>query len=75
MTLRDDGTPVVAGAVGLIGTYGSDGWSFADRTRLRLLSWVRNPIIMPDKSVVVAGGRVTLIRLRDGEYTRIPVNF
>jgi hypothetical protein len=75
VTLRDDGTSVVAGAVGLIGTYGNDGWSFADRTRLRLLSWMRNPIIMPDKSVVVAGGRVTLIRLRDGEYTRIPVNF
>ena len=75
VALTDDNTPVIAGAVGVIGIYGEDGWQLADRTRLKLLSWLRNPIVMPDGSVVVTGGRVTTIRYKDGEWTRIPVKF
>ena len=75
VTLMNDNVAVIAGAVGVIGTLIDDEWHLADRTRLQLLSWLRSPIVMPDGSVVVTGGRATTIRYRDGEWTRVPVNF
>ncbi len=73
VTLLDDGTPLIAGAVGLIGTLDGQEWSLADRTELKLLSWLKTPIEMPDGSVLVLGGRSTLVRYKDGTWMRIPV--
>ncbi|MCZ6774013.1 MAG: hypothetical protein O7G83_18805, partial [Proteobacteria bacterium] len=75
VTIADDEKPVIAGAVGLIGLLDGDAWQLADRTVLKLLSWLKTPIAMPDGSLVVTGGRATAIRFRDGKWTRIPVKF
>lgn len=75
ITLLDDGTPVIAGAVGLIGRLDGDDWNLADRTRLRLLSWLRTPVAMPDGSLLVTGGRATAIRFDGNAFTRLPVRF
>ena len=75
ITIDDDEKPVIAGAVGLIGLLDDNEWQLADRTVLKLLSWLKTPIAMPDGSMVVTGGRATAIRFRDGEWTRIPVKF
>ncbi|MEM7542040.1 MAG: hypothetical protein AAF384_10725 [Pseudomonadota bacterium] len=71
--LEDDGMPIIAGAVGLLGTQGEENWSLADRTELRLLSWMKTPMKMPDGSVLVTGGRSTVIRYTDGAWTRVNV--
>ena len=73
VTLLKDGTPIIAGAVGMLGTYSGDKWSLADRSKLQLLSWLKNPVDMPDGSVMVLGGRQTVIRYKDGDWTRIPM--
>jgi len=73
ITLLENGEPVIAGAVGLIGRYDGDTWSLADRTRLRLLSWLKNPVLLDDGSVLMLGGRSTAISYKGGEWTRIPV--
>ncbi len=38
----DDDTPIVAGAVGLLGIYRGGSWAMADRTVLGLRSWGKN---------------------------------
>jgi len=73
VTVTDSGQPVVAGAVGLIGTLDGDHWNVADRSELQLLSWLRTPVHMPDGSLVVLGGRFTVISFKDGKWARIPV--
>lgn len=75
ITVLPDGTPVIAGAVGLIGSLAEGEWKLADRTQLRLLSWLRTPVAMPDGSLLVTGGRATAIRYRDGNWERLPVEF
>lgn len=67
------GQPAVAGAVGLIGIFDNNAWSLADRTELQLLSWLRTPVEMPDGSLLMLGGRATVIVYRDGKWSRIPV--
>jgi len=67
------GQPIIAGAVGLIGTFDNGEWKLADRTRLRLLSWLKNPVVLEDGTVLMLGGRSTAIAFKDGEWTRIPV--
>ena len=71
--LTDDNTPIITGAVGLVGVLESGTWKLADRTQLKILSWLKNPVKMPDDSVVVLGGRATAISIKDGNYTRITV--
>lgn len=73
VALLDDGTPVIAGAVGLIGKLDGGQWNVADRSELKLLSWLRSLVPMPDGSILATGGRVTAIRLKDGKWTRVPV--
>lgn len=73
VTLLDNGDPLIAGAVGLIGKYDGDEWVLADRTRLRLLSWLKNPVPLADGSVLMLGGRTTAIRFQNGAWTRVPV--
>ena len=68
-----NGEPAVAGAVGLIGTLDGDKWDVADRSALNLLSWVKTPVAMPDGSIVMLGGRSTVIRMKGRELTRVPV--
>ncbi len=75
ITIGPKGTPLIAGAVGLIGTLEDGDWSLADRTRLKLLSWLRTPVTMPDGSVLVMGGRAAAIRYKDGTFERVPVRF
>ena len=75
ITLTADGKPVIAGAVGLIGSLEGSEWKLADRTHLKLLSWLKTPVSMPDGSILVTGGRATAIRFKDGEWARIPVEF
>ncbi|HCU89945.1 MAG TPA: hypothetical protein DGR97_08375 [Gammaproteobacteria bacterium] len=73
ISLLDNGDPIIAGAVGLIGTFDGNDWSIADRTRLKLLSWLKNPVPLQDGSVLMLGGRSTAINYKDGEWTRVPV--
>ncbi len=73
VSVVDGGKPAVAGAVGLIGTLEGDKWNIADRSALKLLSWVKTPVEMPDGSLVMLGGRSTVIRLKDGQLTRVQV--
>ena len=73
ITLLPDGKPLIAGAVGLIGVLDGAQWKLADRTQLHLLSWLKTPVVMPDGSIVVLGGRATAIRFKAGNWTRIPV--
>ena len=68
-----NGKPIIAGAVGLIGTFDDGEWKLADRTRLKLLSWLKNPVVLEDGTVLMLGGRSTAIAFKDGEWTRIPV--
>ncbi|MGR8921627.1 MAG: hypothetical protein ACU85V_18590 [Gammaproteobacteria bacterium] len=75
VALTGDDTPLIAGAVGLMGTMRDGDWTIADRTRLKLLSWLRTPVTLPDGSVVVFGGRAAALRYRDGKINRIPVSF
>lgn len=74
ITLLPDGKPLIAGAVGLIGVLDGDTWKLADRTQLHLLSWLKTPVVMPDGSILVLGGRATAIRYKDGNWTRVPVD-
>ncbi len=74
VALLEDGTPVIAGAVGLIGKLDNGQWQVADRSELKLLSWLRSLVPMPDGSLLATGGRVTAIRLKDGAWTRVPVD-
>ncbi|MFT4583423.1 MAG: photosystem II stability/assembly factor-like uncharacterized protein [Gammaproteobacteria bacterium] len=72
--LLDSGEPLVAGAVGLLGRYSNDAWALADRTELKLLSWLKNPVPLADGSVLMLGGRSTAISFKDGTWTRVPVD-
>ena len=74
ISLLNNGQPLIAGAVGLIGTYDESGWKLADRTRLNLLSWLKNPVELDDGSILVLGGRSTAISYESGKWTRIPVD-
>jgi len=71
----DADVPVISGAVGLIGRLEGDEWKLADRTSLKLLSWLRSPVVLPDGSILVLGGRASAIRYKDGAFERIPVSF
>lgn len=73
VALLKDGTPVIAGAVGMIGTFDGTNWTLADRTKLQLLSWLKNPVDMPDGSLMMLGGRQTIIHYKDGNWTRVPM--
>lgn len=73
ISLLENGDPIVAGAVGLIGTFDGNDWAIADRTRLKLLSWLKNPVPRDDGSVLMLGGRSTAINYKDGEWTRVHV--
>jgi hypothetical protein len=73
VTLLADGTPAIAGAVGMIGVYQNDKWTLADRTKLELLSWLKTPVAMPDGSTLMMGGRQTVIQYKDGNWTRVTI--
>ncbi len=75
VTFTGNGTPLIAGAVGLIGFLDNNKWQIADRTRLKLLSWLKTPVALPDGSLLVMGGRATAIRYANGEFVRVPVTF
>jgi hypothetical protein len=74
IALLDSGEPLIAGAVGLLGTYTNNAWALADRTQLKLLSWLKNPVPLTDGSVLMLGGRSTAISFKDGTWTRVPVD-
>lgn len=73
ITILPTGQPAIAGAVGLIGVLNDDKWQLADRTELKLLSWLKTPVVMPDGTLVMLGGRSTTIMYKDGAWKRIPV--
>ncbi|HMM75199.1 MAG TPA: YCF48-related protein [Gammaproteobacteria bacterium] len=73
VSVLDGGKPAIAGAVGMMGTLEDGKWKLADRSALQLLSWLRTPVEMPDGSLVILGGRSTVIRMKDGELSRVPV--
>jgi Photosynthesis system II assembly factor YCF48 len=56
--------PVIAGAVGMVGTFVDDKWLLADRSQLKLLSWLKNPVKMPDGTTLLLGGRQTALLLK-----------
>ncbi len=61
VVLAKNGIPVISGAVGLIGTLENGEWNLADRTELKLLSWIKTPVELPDGRLLVLGGRGTAI--------------
>lgn len=74
VALGEGDLPVISGAVGLIGAMSDDGeWQMADRTELKLLSWIKTPVSMPDGSLLVLGGRGTAITVSDGNISRLPM--
>lgn len=73
VTITGSGQPAIAGAVGLIGLLNNGAWALADRSELQLLSWLKTPVEMPDGTLIMLGGRSTMIALKDGKWTRIPV--
>jgi hypothetical protein len=74
VSLDKNDAPVISGAVGLIGSMSQDGeWALADRTELKLLSWIKTPVTMPDGSLLVLGGRGTAIKVADGKMSRLPI--
>ena len=73
VSVLDGGKPAIAGAVGMMGTLEGSEWKLADRSALQLLSWLRTPVEMPDGSLVLLGGRSTVIRMKDGQLSRVPV--
>ena len=74
ITILDSGEPLIAGAVGLIGKFDGSEWALGDRTRLKLLSWLKNPVSLDDGSVLMLGGRSTAVSFKDGTWTRVPVD-
>lgn len=73
VSVLSDGKPAIAGAVGMVGILDGDQWTIADRSALQLLSWIKTPVEMPDGSVIMLGGRSTVIRLKDGVWSRVQV--
>jgi len=73
VTLLDNGNPLIAGAVGLIGRYDGSEWMVADRTQLKLLSWLKNPVLLADGTILMLGGRSTAVSFKDGQWTRMQV--
>ncbi|MSR15433.1 MAG: hypothetical protein EXR86_12910 [Gammaproteobacteria bacterium] len=73
VTITGPGQPAIAGAVGLIGMLNNGQWALADRSELQLLSWLKTPVEMPDGTLIMLGGRSTMIALKDGKWVRIPV--
>lgn len=73
VSVLSDGKPAIAGAVGMVGVFEGENWAIADRSALQLLSWLKTPVEMPDGSVIMLGGRSTVIRLKDGTWSRVPV--
>jgi Photosynthesis system II assembly factor YCF48 len=73
VTVTGSGQPAIAGAVGLIGLFNNGEWALADRSELQLLSWLKTPVEMPDGTLLMLGGRSTLIALKDGKWVRVPV--
>jgi len=73
VALTEDNKPVITGAVGLIGTMENNNWILADRTKLKLLSWLKNPVALPDGSLLVLGGRATAIKVKGGKFERITI--
>ncbi len=71
--LTQDGTPVISGAVGLIGTLKDDEWTLADRTELKLLSWIKTPVELPNGKLLVLGGRGTAILVDNESVSRVPL--
>ena len=62
--VAEDGSLLVAGAVGLAGRLpvGASEWSLVDRTRLGLFSWMKTFVPLEDGSLLLLGGRRKVIR-------------
>lgn len=69
----DDNTPIVAGAVGLLGIYRDGGWAMADRTALGLRSWGKNILHLHDEEWIVLGGRSTALLFIDNNWKKLNV--
>jgi len=57
----------------MIGVFQNDKWALADRTKLQLLSWLKTPVSMPDGSILMMGGRQTVIQYKEGNWTRVTI--
>ena len=64
---------MISGAVGLIGTLNGDEWTLADRTELKLLSWIKTPVELPNGKLLVLGGRGTAILVDNESVSRVPL--
>lgn len=69
----DDNTPIVAGAVGLLGIYRDGKWEMADRTALGLRSWGKNVLYLGGEEWVVLGGRSTALSFIDNQWKKMNV--
>lgn len=69
--LGDGGSVVVGGAVGMLADYQGDGsWSFADRTRLSVYSWVKTLLPQEGGGLVALGGRGNCVTRKSGDWQR-----
>ena len=76
--LDENGDVVVAGAVGMLADYDDGNWSFADRTRLSVYSWVKTLLPRSDGGLLALGGRGNCVVRSGGDwercYVRVVVN-
>lgn len=69
--LGESGDVVVAGAVGMLADFkGGDNWSFADRTRLSVYSWVKSLLPRDGGGLLALGGRGNCVLRTGGAWER-----
>jgi photosystem II stability/assembly factor-like uncharacterized protein len=71
VSFTDNATPVVAGAVGLLGTLEGANWALVDRTKLDLMSWVRTFVTLENGSTLLLGGRSTSLLYQNNLWKRL----
>lgn len=71
VSFMDDGKPVIAGAVGLLGTFKDAKWTLVDRTKLDLMSWVRAFVDLENGGMLLLGGRSTSLLYQDHQWKRL----
>lgn len=71
--LNDMDELLIFGAVGLAGVFDGNEWHLADRTQLRLLSWLRTPVTLPDGGMLAFGGRSTILNYAARQWARMHV--
>ncbi len=55
--LLANSSPLIVGAVGLLGEVEGEGWKLVDRSALELYSWLKPILVLEDNTLLALGGR------------------